>query len=439
MTNEPPGAIVAVYGTLRRGERNHGLLNGAVFLGTAFVHGTLHEVPTAPYRPYAYPALTLGPTGRVTVELYLLAHGGGLETLDALELYDPDRESDSQYLRRTAPVVGHAPEPGATLVEEAFVYVYNGPPEDLGAPIHSGDWIDRNRRTGTGSRGQVPSDRHTEPPRFDEGSTPHSLGPVVSRLRAAGSVFAEEEAGLLAAAAHTPAELAEWVQRRATGVPIEQILGWAEFYHLRIAVEPGVFVPRRRTEFLVDQALDVGRTAPAAGRTGAEARMVIVDLCCGSGAIGAALVANLPRAELYAVDIDPRAVRCARRNLAAAAAHVFEGDLYAPLPAALRGKVDLLVVNAPYVPTDEVSLLPTEARLHESQIALDGGPGGLDVYRGVISAAPEWLTPRGSLLIEISDRQLHAAAEIATTQGLTSRVAKSPDLDATVIVATRAQ
>ena len=133
---------------------------------------------------------------------------------------------------------------------------------------------------------------------------------VVARLRAAGCVFAEEEARLLGEAARTPADLEAMVGQREKGLPLEQVVGWADFCGLRIAVDPGVFVPRRRTEFLVRQAIAL-----------APPRPVIVDLCCGSGAVGAALAAALEPAELYAADIDPAAVRCARRNLAAAGGH----------------------------------------------------------------------------------------------------------------------
>src|SRR5215813_3530505 len=140
---------------------------------------------------------------------------------------------------------------------------------------------------------------------------------IVARLRAAGCVFAEDEARLLMTAARTPAELEVMVGQRAAGRPLEQVLGWAEFCSLRIAVAPGVFVPRRRTEFLV-------RQAGALARPGA----VIVDLCCGAGAIGAALAAAVDRAEVHAADIDPAAVRCARQNLPGG--HVYQGDLYAP-------------------------------------------------------------------------------------------------------------
>ena len=134
--------------------------------------------------------------------------------------------------------------------------------------------------------------------------------------------------------------------------------------------------------------------------------MVVVDLCCGSGAVGAALAAALDPAELHAADIDSAAVRCARRNLAAAGGRVYQGDLYEPLPGGLRGRVDILVANAPYVPTGDLGLLPPEARLHEARLALDGGPDGLDTLRRVAAraASPGWHRG-GHLLSEASVRQ----------------------------------
>jgi release factor glutamine methyltransferase len=249
---------------------------------------------------------------------------------------------------------------------------------------------------------------------------------IITRLRAAGCVFAEDEARLLLSAARTPAELVAMVDRRSAGLPLEQVLGWAEFCGLRIAVEPGVFVPRRRTEFLVRQAVAVARPP-----------LVAVDMCCGSGAVGAALAAALTRVEVYAVDIDPAAVRCARRNLAACGGQAYEGDLYEPLPVTLQGRVDVLVANAPYVPTEAISLMPPEARLHEPRVALDGGPDGLDIQRRVIAAAPVWLAPGGHLLIETSEHQAPRTAETFARHGLIPRLAGSDQLDATVVIGTR--
>lgn len=252
-----------------------------------------------------------------------------------------------------------------------------------------------------------------------------STASVVARLRAAGCVFAEEEADLLLADAATAAELDAMVDRRATGEPLEYVLGWAAFDGLRIAVDPGVFVPRRRTEFLVERAV-------ALGRPGA----VVVDLCCGSGALGLAVAARLERVELHAADLDPVAVRCARRTVGATG-RVYQGDLFEPLPVTLRGRVDLLLANVPYVPTDELALMPPEARDHESPVALDGGADGLDVLRRVACAATDWLTPGGHLLVETSTRQAPLAVDLATAAGLTAQIANSEEWGATVLIATR--
>lgn len=246
------------------------------------------------------------------------------------------------------------------------------------------------------------------------------LSLVVGRLRAAGCVFAEDEARLIASAARSPGELDAMVDRRVAGVPVEQVLGWAEFCGLRIAVHPGVFVPRRRTEFLVQQAAALARPADA-----------IVDLCCGAGAIGAALAAAVEQAEVHAVDIDPAAVRCARRNIPG---RVYQGDLYQPLPTRIRGRVGILTANVPYVPTGEIGFLPPEARAHEPPVALDGGPDGLDVLRRVAAGAPDWLARGGHLLVETSERQAPLAAAAFADSGLTPRIASSADLNATVVI-----
>jgi release factor glutamine methyltransferase len=262
---------------------------------------------------------------------------------------------------------------------------------------------------------------------------------TVTRLRAAGCVFAEDEARLLISAARTPAALAAMVDRRAAGQPLEHVLGWAEFCGLRIAVDPGVFIPRRRTEFLVRRAAALARRAAAPARQdrAPPRAVVVVDLCCGSGAVGAALAAALGQVELHAADIDPAAVRCARRNVAAAGGRVYQGDLYGPLPARLRGRVDILAANVPYVPSGDVGLLPSEARAHEPRVALDGGADGLDVLRRVAAGAPLWLAPGGHLLVETSERQAPLAAEAVGRDGLISRVAHSARLNATVVIGTR--
>jgi release factor glutamine methyltransferase len=249
---------------------------------------------------------------------------------------------------------------------------------------------------------------------------------IVARLRAAGCVFAEDEADLLTAGARDQAELSAMVDQRVAGLPLEHVLGWAEFCGLRIAVDPGVFVPRPRTEFLVERAAEL--TPDGA---------VIVDLCCGSGAIGVALAARVELGELHAADLDPAAVRCARRNIEPAGGRVYEGDLYLALPAGLRGRVDTLAVNVPYVPAGEVAFLPPEARLYEARMALDGGADGLDLARRVAAGAKDWLAPGGCLLIETSSEQAPIAAAAFGGAGLTPEVAGSDDYAATVVIGTR--
>ncbi|TMR04751.1 putative protein N(5)-glutamine methyltransferase [Actinomadura soli] len=260
---------------------------------------------------------------------------------------------------------------------------------------------------------------------------PHTETAIVARLRAAGCVFAEDEARLILATAATPDDASAMVERRAAGLPLEHVLGWAEFCGLRIAVDPGVFVPRRRTEFLVRQAAAL-----------APPRPVVVDLCCGTGALGAALASALlsdgrDEFTLHAADIEPAAVRCARRNVEPFGGHVHEGDLFAPLPATLRGRIDVLLANVPYVPAGELAMMPAEAREHEPRVALDGGADGLDVLRRVTAEAPDWLSPGGRLLFETSGRQVPDAVAAADRAGLAATVAESTEFAATVIVAAK--
>lgn len=244
---------------------------------------------------------------------------------------------------------------------------------------------------------------------------------IVATLRAAGCVFAEDEARLLTEAAEGSPPLESMLARRVAGEPLEHVLGWAEFGGLRVAVGPGVFVPRRRTEFLV--------TLAAHG----PAPHVVLDLCCGSGALAAALAARVPGLEVHAADVDPGAIEYARRNVPGA---VYTGDLFTPLPARLRGRVDVLFANVPYVPTDAIATMPPEAREHEPRSALDGGDDGLDLLRRVAAEAPRWLAPGGRLLSETSESQAPAAVAVFAAAGLDARVHTDDDLGATALTGT---
>ncbi|CAN5223744.1 putative protein N(5)-glutamine methyltransferase [soil metagenome] len=237
---------------------------------------------------------------------------------------------------------------------------------------------------------------------------------LVARLRAAGCVFAEEEAALLLAETDDPAELERMTRLRVDGLPLEHVLGWVMFHGRRYVVAPGVFVPRPRTEHLVDLAI---------GRAGRGA--VILDLCAGSGAVGAAIAAEVDDAVLWTAELDPAAVAVARQN----APRVVEGDLFDPLP---RGLVfDLIVVIAPYVPSGEVGLLPHEARDFEPLLALDGGADGLDVVRRILAEAPRWLAAGGALLTEVGEDQARSVVDLARSSGLQAAI------DDTVVTVTR--
>ena len=178
------------------------------------------------------------------------------------------------------------------------------------------------------------------------------------------------------------------------------MLGWAGFRGLRVLVGPGVFVPRWRTAFLVDLAL---------GLLAERSHPVVVDLCCGTGAIGAALLDGGARRRGARRRPRPAGRRLGAANLEARGGRVHEGDLYDALPGDLRGRVDVLAVNAPYVPTDAIATMPPEARDHEARIALDGGGDGLDVHRRVAAGARDWLAPGGHLLIETGVAQAPVA------------------------------
>jgi release factor glutamine methyltransferase len=238
-------------------------------------------------------------------------------------------------------------------------------------------------------------------------------------------VFAEDEADVLVSAARTPSELAAMVERRVDGLPLEHVVGWAQFCGLRIAVADGVFVPRHRSELLARTA------AGLVDRPGA----VVVDLCCGSGALGAVVAATARHpVRLYAADLDHAAVACARENLEPYGGLVLQGDLFDALPSGLRGRVAVLAANVPYVPTGAIELLPREARLHEPRLALDGGGDGLDVLRRVAAGAASWLAPGGHLLVETSERQLAVAEGVVRDAGLSAAVVRDEELEATVLV-----
>jgi release factor glutamine methyltransferase len=215
-------------------------------------------------------------------------------------------------------------------------------------------------------------------------------------------------------------------QKRIDGWPLEQVLGRAELCGVRVHVCDGVFVPRRRSELLVREALAVASRV--------SGRPVVLDLCCGTGAVGVAVATLLGDAELHASDLDPGSISCAGRLVHGLGGALYLGDLYDALPDSLRGRVDVLVANAPYVPTGELAFMPIEAREHEPRIALDGGADGVDIQHRVVVGAREWLAPGGVLLVETSARQVPLTVVAFEAAGFVVRVVADEDLDATVVV-----
>ena len=226
--------------------------------------------------------------------------------------------------------------------------------------------------------------------------------PLVAALRAVGCVFAEEEAAEIRRVLGDDDTAADAVvTARGNGVPLEHALGVALFAGVEVEVGPSVFVPRARAEVLVDEAV--------AARPDAR---VVVDLGTGSGAIAAALTARLPHADIHGADLDPVAVRYARRNAARYGYTVHEGHWWDALPPALRGTVDLAVAYLPHVPTTRLDEIPGDYRAHEPDLSVAGGADGLDPLRRVLAALDDWLAPGGILVTLVADEQRENARRL---------------------------
>jgi release factor glutamine methyltransferase len=182
--------------------------------------------------------------------------------------------------------------------------------------------------------------------------------------------------------------------QRCTGVPVQHLTGQQGFRRIVVEVRPGVFVPRPETEILVEHALSAlgDVTAP-----------VVVDAGTGTGAIALSIKDERPRATVFATDVSREAVELARANAdrLGLMISVLEGDLLSPLPHELRGRVDLVISNPPYLREDELAGLPPEVR-SDPPLALVGDP---DPYRRSVTEAPRWLRSGGVLAVEIDARR----------------------------------
>ncbi|WP_019158208.1 class I SAM-dependent methyltransferase [Brevibacterium senegalense] len=256
---------------------------------------------------------------------------------------------------------------------------------------------------------------------------------VTAQLRAAGCVFAEDEADILRETAGDDTErLAQLVRARAGGAPLEPLVGWVEFAGRRLSVGPGVFVPRQRTLRLLDLALGELRRPP-----GSRAR-TFVEAFAGVAPLAAFVSSELPGTRVLACEPDPAALRHAAANLAGRGA-TLPSDVLSGLPAAHRGHVDVIAAVPPYVTDDDMTLLPREARDHEPPSALSGGPDGLHWFRALIDEASDWIQPGGLLLIELSDQQLAAAAHDGDGRGWRQEPMEQDDESRTTVLALRAK
>jgi release factor glutamine methyltransferase len=222
-------------------------------------------------------------------------------------------------------------------------------------------------------------------------AVPHDLDSLTELLWEAGFVAADEEAEDLLRTADGDGELLDaLVARRLTGEPIAWITGRISFCGLELRVDPGVYVPRWHTEPLARRAAE---RLPDEGTA--------IDLCTGTGAIAAVLRAARPAARMVATDLDERAVVCARAN----GVDAYHGDLFAPVPAELFGRVDVVAGVVPYVPTPSLSLLQRDTFAFESGLSYDGGDDGAEVLRRVLVDSTALLRPGGALLLELGGEQ----------------------------------
>lgn len=249
---------------------------------------------------------------------------------------------------------------------------------------------------------------------------------IAARLSGAGFVAADEEAGeLLASAAGDPERLDALLARRLTGEPLAWVTGSTPFCGLWIGVDPGVYVPRWQSELLAWRAVE---RLPAEGTA--------VDLCTGCGAIARTLTTHRPGAHVVGTDIDPRAVACATAN----GVHAYQGDLLAPLPRRLEGRVDVVVGVVPYVPTPELALLQRDTLTFETPLAYDGGPDGTRILRRVLRDSLGYLRLGGALLLELGGDQAGALAEDLERLGYVDLVVlRDEDDDVRGIEATRGE
>lgn len=211
------------------------------------------------------------------------------------------------------------------------------------------------------------------------------------------------------------------VARRADHEPLQHLLGYEDFRGLRLRVTPDVLIPRPETEGLVEWALELLNASSSNGSP------LLADIGTGSGAIACALAAACPDARVVATDISPAALAVAEGNVRALGlggrVRVIAGDLLKPL-AAEPAALNMIVANAPYLPSGILPSLPREVFAFEPRQALDGGPDGMEVIRRLLTAAPAALRPGGRLVLEIGEEQAAPLAAVMTAAGFVDVAAR---------------
>ncbi|MBW3577478.1 MAG: peptide chain release factor N(5)-glutamine methyltransferase [Actinobacteria bacterium] len=242
----------------------------------------------------------------------------------------------------------------------------------------------------------------------------HALDADVATVRTATTADVDD---------HRLRQLADLVAVRATRVPLQHLTATTGFRGLDITCRAGVFIPRPETEILAGLAIEAARRAAGDG-----GRATVLEPCTGAGAVALAVATEVHAVDVVATDRCARAVAAARHNFARVergvhragnTCRVVHGDLFAPVPADLRGTVDLVVCNPPYLTPGEVAQAPPEVRDHEPRDALVAGAGGNAVVHRLLDEAPAWLRPGGHLLVELAETRAGAVAAAARRRGYT--------------------
>jgi len=222
------------------------------------------------------------------------------------------------------------------------------------------------------------------------------------------------------------------VKRRAQSEPVAYLIGEREFYSLTFQLTRDVLIPRPDTEVLVTELIERARNFPSPK---------ILDLGTGSGCIAVTAAVNLPQAAVTVVDVSPAALEVARSNAMRhkvdSRMEFFEGDLFGPVSDGSR--FDFIVSNPPYIPSGELAELQVDVRKHEPQLALDGGPDGLDIIRRIVADLPRFLTESGTFLVEIDPPQSAAVQTMLSETGHFEKISTVKDLagEQRVVIACR--